>query len=181
MGRPINAQRFLGSNAPHQIQATAWGTADSGGTAGFLTQQNSPRRFRTTTPNGSSLTTFVNGPGNIVSGTSYVKVFPVGTQPTTPATGNATLLAVGNANVVFGGLGYQPGDFITFVGGTYLAAANVKVLAVNIAAGNAITSLSTPVAGHQEYSALPLNILSIPTANSTGNGHGAIVSSNFRC
>ncbi len=179
MGRPINAKNFLGAKAPHQIQATVWGAADSGSTAGHLSQQNSPRRFRTTTVNGTSLTKFINGPGNLVSGTSFVQVFPVGTQPTTPATGNATLLSVGNANVVFGGTGYQVGDYITFVGGTFLSAANVQVLAVNSAAGNAIISLSTPVSGHQEYSVLPSNIAGIVTANATGNGTGAIISSNF--
>ena len=103
MGRPINGQRYLGANAPHQIQATVWGTKDSGATAGYLTQQNSPNRFRTTTVNGTSLTTFKNGPGNLVAGTSYVNVFPVGTYPTTYATGNVKLKALATGNLIISG------------------------------------------------------------------------------
>lgn len=186
MGRPINKQTYLGTvgttSTPvkHQIQATIWGAKDSSATAGYLTRQNSPHRFRSTTVNGTSVTTLVNGSGNLVSGTAYVKVFPAGTIPTVVATGSATLKAIGNANVVSGGTGYQPGDYITLVGGTYSAAANVQVLTVSGA--NAITSLSTPVNfsyGTQKYTALPSNIAGIATANATGNGTGAIVSFNF--
>ena len=175
MGRPLNRQRFLLTAAPHQIQCTTWGTADSGATAGYLHKQNSPRRFRTTTVNGTSLTNFTNGPGNLVSGTTYVKVFPVGTQPTTYATGNVTLksLATGNA-VTSGGAGYKIGDTLTFVGGTFNTAATVTVTA-NSAVG-AVTSVSTPVIAGI-YSAPPANVSAIPVTG--GNGAGAILSFNF--
>jgi hypothetical protein len=177
MGRPIVRQTYLGANAPHQIQATAWGSSDTGATAGYLTKQNSPRRFRVKTVNGTSLTNFVNGPGNIVSGTSYVNVFPVGTQPTTYATANATLKTLGNANVTFGGQNYKAGDFLTLVGGIFTNAANVQVLTVTGNA-NSISSLSTPVAGVQNYTTLPANVAAIATTTS-GNGSGALVSFNF--
>jgi hypothetical protein len=178
MGRPINAQRFLGANAPHQIQATVWGTADSSATAGYLTQQNSPHRFRTTTVNGTSLTTFVNGSGNLVAGTSYVKVFPEGSYVTTPATGTAKLKALATGNsVVSGGNGYVVGDYINFVGGTFTTAANVQVTAISGA--NAVVSVSSPVAGTQGYTVLPSNVAAITTSNATGNGSGAVLSFNF--
>ena len=177
MGRPINSQRFLLANSPHQIQCTTWGTSDTGATAGYLNKQNSPRRFRTATVNGTSLTTFVNGPGNIVAGTSYVNVFPVGTQPTTYATANVTLKALGNANVVVGGQNYKVGDYVTASGGTFINAANVQVLSVTGNA-NAIATLSTPVAGVQNYSYLPSNVAAIATTTS-GNGSGAVISFNF--
>jgi len=177
MGRPIS-QRFLGKTAPHQVQSTTWGAKDTGATAGYLAGQNSPRRFRTTTVNGTSLTLLANGAGNLVAGTSYVNVFPVGTEPTVLATGNATLKALGKANVVVGGIGYHVGDFLAFVGGTFNQAANVQVLA-NSATG-AITSLSTPLnsaQGNQAYTTLPANVAYISVSG--GNGSGAFVSSNF--
>jgi hypothetical protein len=176
MGRPINNQKFLGANAPHQIQATVYGPADSGSTAGYLSKQNSPHRFMATTVNGTSLTPFVNGAGNLVVGTSYVKVFPEGTQPTTPATGTANLKAIAATKIVFGGSGYNANDYITLVGGVNTSNANVKVLTVN---SGAIVSVSSPVAGTQGYTVLPANVAAIPTANSTGNGSGAIIGFNF--
>ncbi len=181
MGRPIKSREFLGANATHQIQSTTWGSKDTGATAGYLTAQNSPRRFRSATINGTSLTTFVNGPGNLVSGTSYVKVFPEGSYPTTYARGFATLKAVGNANIVSGGTGYKVGDFLLLVGGTKASAANIQVAAVSGNA-NVITALSSPINygyGQQAYSILPTNINAITTSNVTGNGTGAIVSFNF--
>ena len=178
MGRPINSQRYLGAVAPHQIQATVWGKADSGSTAGYLSKQNSPHRFVATTVNGTSLTTFVNGAGNLVAGTSYVAAFPVGTQPTTPATGTAKLKALATGNsVVYGGTGYKVGDYINFVGGTNTTAANVQVTAIS--AANAVVSVSTPVAGVQGYTVLPANIAGITTSTATGNGTGAILSFNL--
>jgi hypothetical protein len=180
MGRPINGQRYFGAVAPHQIQAAVWGAKDTGVTAGYLSGQNSPRRFKSTTANGTSLTTLANGVANVVAGTCSVNVFAVGTEPTTCATGVATLMAIGNANVTSGGANYKPGDYIILVGGTFSAAANVKVLTVG--AGNAVATLSTPVnqgPGVQKYTVLPANIAAIPTANATGNGSGAVVSFNF--
>lgn len=177
MGRPIS-KKYIGANAVNQVQATVWGTNDTGATKGYLAQQNSPRRFRTKTTNGTSTTSFVNGAGNLVSGTSYVNVFPQGSYVTTPATANATLGATGTATVVNGGSGYAVNDYVHFVGGTAVSAANVKVTAVS---GNVVTAVSAPVQaiGAQQYSVLPSNIAGISTANATGNGHGLILSSNF--
>lgn len=179
MGRPIS-KKYLGAIAPHQIQAYVWGINDAGTTSGYLNAQNSPHRFRATTVNGTSLTTLVNGPTNLVQGTSYVQVFPVGSYPTSYATANATLGATGNAVVVSGGQNYAVGDYLTFVGGTFTSAANVKILAVNASANNAIVTLSTPVQslGGQKYTALPNNINAISTST-TGNGTGAVVTSDF--
>lgn len=179
MGRPIN-NRYLGKNAPHQIQATIWGTNDTGATAGYLAAQNSPRRYRTTTVNGTSLTTLTNGPSNVtVPGVMSVSVFPVGTEPTSPATANATLGVTGAPTVVAGGLGYAVGDHITLVGGTANSAANLSV--ATIGSGGVILTVSAPgqSAGQQQYSALPANIAAINTSNATGNGQGAIVSAVF--
>lgn len=177
MGRPINAQRFLGATAPHQIQATVWGTADSGSTAGYLAQQNSPRRFRTTTINGSSITTFVNGPGNLVAGTSFVKVFPLsGSAPTVDATGSAKLKAVSLA-VANGGANYQVGDTVTLVGGAFTAAAHTTV--ATLGSGNSIATLNAIAGGTEGYTALPANVLAIATSTNSANGHGAILSANF--
>ena len=177
MGRPIKHKVYLGATAPHQIQATVYGPADSGATAGYLTKQNSPHRFRSHTVNGNSLTTFVNGSGNLISGTSYVKVFPVGTIPTTPATGSVKLKALAATTVSNGGSGYMVNDYITLVGGTYTSAANVQVLSINGA--NAVVTVSAPVAGTQGYTALPANVSAIATAKSTGNGVGAVIGFNF--
>ena len=182
MGRPLN-NHFLGETATNQIQATVWGTKDSGATAGYLSGQNSPRRFKTTTVNGTSVTQLVNGAANLTVGTSYVNVFPIGgsgsSYPITNATGSATLMAIGNANVVIGGSGYTTNDFVIFSGGVFSQAANVKV--VSIGANGVITALSTPInagPGVQEYTQLPANISAIVTTT-TGNGINAIVSSNF--
>lgn len=181
MGRPIKS-RYLGTQANgapavHQIQALVYGAADSGSTAGYLTAQNSPHRFRSTTVNGTNLTTLSSTP--LSKGQAAVKVFPIAGYPTTYATANATLGVVGNAAVVIGGSGYHVGDYVTLVGGTYGLAANVKVLAN--AAGGAVTSLSAPVnaIGTQLYTALPANIANIATANSIGSGTGLTVAANF--
>jgi hypothetical protein len=177
MGRPINAQRFLGATAPHQIQATVYGPADSGSTAGYLTKQNSPHRFRAATVNGSSLTTFVNGSGNLVVGTSYVAVFPVGTIPTTPATGSAKLKGISATTIISGGTGYAALDYLTLVGGTFTSAVNVQVLTVNGA--NAVLTVSAPVAGTQGYTVLPANVAAIATTTNSANGAGAVIGFNF--
>ena len=181
MGRPLNP-RFLGTianGAPavHQIQALVFGAADGSATAGHLTAQNSPHRFRATTVNGTSLTTLAPAAG-LAKGQAAVKVFPIASYPTTYATANATLGVTGNAAVVKGGAGYVVGDYVNLVGGTFSVAANVKVLAVT---GGAVTSLSTPIniVGNQMYSALPANISSIATANATGVGTGLTVAANF--
>lgn len=178
MGRPINP-RFLGKNAPHQIQALVWGTNDTGATAGYLASQNSPRRYRATTVNGTSGTVLANGPANVAAaGTAAVKVFPVGTQPTTYATGNVTLKAFGTPNIVVGGTGYHAGDFLGFLGGSANTFANVQVLTVNAAGAILTTTTPTVTTGFQAYTALPANISAIATT-SNGAGVGATLASNF--
>ena len=177
MGRPLRAQYYFGASAPHQIQATVWGSADPSSTAGYLSGQNSSHRFKSTTVHGTSVTTLVNGPGSLVSGTSFVKVFPEGTYPITPATGSAKLKALAATVVVNGGTNYQVNDYIHLVGGTFTSAANVQVLSVSGA--NAVVSVSAPVAGTQGYTVLPANVAAIATANVTGNGSGAVIGFNF--
>jgi len=183
MGRPIQKQVYLGTvgsttnPVPHQIQAEVYAATDSGYNAGYLVSQNSPHRFRAynATTSNSSICTLVNGTGNLVAGTASVKVFPVGSDPTTYATATANLLALSNANVVMGGTGYHVGDTLALVGGTGTAT-HVTVTANST--GGIITGLSTPtVAG--SYSVLPSNIANISTSNVTGNGTGATVSFNF--
>ena len=181
MGRPLRAQYYFGASAPHQIQATVWGPADPSSTAGYLSGQNSSHRFKSTTVNGTSVATLVNGSGRLVSGTCFVKVFPEGTYPITSATGSAklkALAATGAANVAVGGINYQPGDYIHFVGGTFTNAANVQVLTVTGVA-NAVVTVSSPVAGTQGYTTLPANVAAIATANASGIGTGAVLAFNF--
>jgi hypothetical protein len=176
MGRPLNP-RYLGPNAPRQIQALVYGVADSVATPGYLAGQNSPTRFRTTTVNGTSLTALANGP-TPTNGQCVVKVFPVNGYVTAFATANATLGVTGNANVINGGSGYAVNDYITINGGTFGNAANIQVLAVN---SGKITKLSAPVnaVGNQKYTALPANIAGMSTTASTGTGTGAVIQAHF--
>jgi len=182
MGRPIKKQQYLGTigttgvAVPHQIQASVWGTNDSGPTAGYLTAQNSTNRFRATTVNGTSLVELANV--TPVQGQATVKLFPIDGYPTVLATGNATVGTVGNGNVILGGIGYKVGDTVTAVGGTFATAAAYTVTANT---GNGvISSLLTPTVAitAQQYSVLPANIAGMTTTTS-GNGAGAIISSNF--
>jgi len=185
MGRPIKKQLYLGTigttnvAVPHQIQANVWTSFDSTGTAGYLTAQNSTTRFRATSINGNtSVCTLVNA-APTTTGQVTVKVFPISGDPTVAATANATVGTVGNANVVVGGTGYNVGDAITAVGGTFGTAAAYTVTANT---GNGvIVSLSTPTVSTatQKYSVLPANIAGITTTTNSANGVGAIISSNF--
>ncbi|VVC06082.1 Uncharacterised protein [uncultured archaeon] len=179
MGRPLNRQKYFEVTAPHQIQATIWGANDTGSTAGYLSGQNSSHRFKATTANGTSIATLVNGSGNLVSGTSFVEVFPEGSYPTLSATGTAALKALNATVIVNGGRNYAVGNYLNLTGGTYTNAANVSVTAVNASNGNAVTAVSAPVAGTQGYTVLPANVADIAMTTVTGNGTGATIGFNF--
>ena len=177
MGRPINRQKFLGSKATHQIQATVWGPNDTGnGNAqvGYLTKQNSTNRFRAHTVNGNSLTTLSNGTPTM-SGYSAVKCFPVGSDPLTYATGTANLKVI-NATLKLGGNGYAANNTITLVGGTF---GNAATITINSVFGNTapnVYTLNTVL--NQGYSVLPSNLANV-TTTSNGSGTGATFVVNF--
>lgn len=181
MGRPIN-KKFLGTvgatgaNAIHQIQSTTWGTNDTAAVPGYLSKQNSTNRFRAVTIHGSSLTTLSNG-SPTSAGYSAVKVFPVGTIPTTYATATANLKVI-NAAVVTGGANYHAADVLSLVGGTFGHAATVTVNSVF--ANSAINAVTLNVVANQGYETLPANIAGVATVDtSNANGVGAIFSVNF--
>ena len=178
MGRPIG-KKFLGKKAVHQIQSLTQGPNDgAGGVAGYLAQQNSPKRFRATTVNGTSLTTLVNGPSPVAAGQSVVKVFPVGTDPTVDATATANLKLVSINSIVSGGANYNALDVLTINGGVFGSAAKITVQTVN-GAGAILTANVFPAVLNQDYTALP-NIAAVTTTDTTNaNGSGATFSVNF--
>jgi hypothetical protein len=180
MGRPLPNKFFRTANdvtANCQIQATCWGINDSAATAGALTGEKNPKKFKFDTPNGQGVGVLVNGPAPLASGQIVVTCQPQTSTPTVVATANAALKAI-TATVTAAGANYAANDYAIYAGGTYGAAANVKVLTVN--ANGAILTVSSPVNanGTQQYTVLPTNIAAI-TTTTTGNGSGAIFSSTF--
>lgn len=183
MGRPIKRQKYFDHVGPnhtpaiHQIQSTTWGAADSSVQPGYLTKQKSQNKFRAHTVNGNSLTVLCNGTPTS-TGFSSVKVFPLGNDPITYATGTANLKAV-NATLVSGGGQYHVNDVLNLVGGTSAHAANITVNSVG--ANNTIATFTlNTIATNQGYVALPSNIAGVATTDTTNaNGTGAIFSVNF--
>jgi hypothetical protein len=175
MGRPIN-KKYLGAHASHQIQSTTWGTNDTEAIAGFLTKQNSTNRFRAATIHGSSLTTLANGTPTS-AGYSSVKVFPVGTIPTSQATATGNLKVI-NATIVNGGNVYHANDVLSLNGGVYENAATITV--DSVFANSAINAFTLNTVANQGYTSLPSNIAGVSTTDtSNANGTGAIFSINF--
>jgi len=177
MGRPLNP-KFLGANAVHQIQATIFGKNDSQATPGYLSGQNSATRFKATTPNGTSITSLVNGPANVsAAGTSCVQVFPT-VDGIVNATITGTRKVVGTPTIAAAGTGYVANSYLILNGGTATgnAFANIKITAVD---GNGnVTAIST-ADGTEAYLTLPSNIANISTTNVGGTGAGAVLSANF--
>lgn len=179
MGRPIQKQKYLGANALHRINATVWGTNDTGPTAGYLTRQNSDDRFRATTVNGSSLTTFVNG-APAASGQSSVKFFPGNSEGNVTLEAEATAyLKIASVSIVNGGAAYTANSVLQIIpeGGTYGNAATITVNSVFVGNG-AIQTFTLNNIANQRVTELPTSLIAEGTTL-TGNGAGALFSTGF--
>ncbi len=119
-------------------------------------------------------------------GTTLAGVFPTVTVSAPPPGGSQASVAVAtmkqtgstvNSGIGSGGTGYQVGDILTFVGGTFTTAATRKVTAVN--GSGTITGLtwgqSSAPYGGGVYTALPTE----PIAFSGGHGTGATAQNVF--
>lgn len=173
MGRPLQKQKYLGANAPHQIQSTIWGAKDTSATAGFLARQNSDDRFLTTTVNGTSLTTFVNT-APTAPGQCTVKFFPANSSVGSGAV-LSPLMALNAVTLVNPGTGYTANSTIHLVGGT---SSNAATISVDTITGNgAVATFHIVATPNQNYSALPANAANVQVTG--GSGTGASFNTSF--